>query len=43
MHYAGSYALYIWQKRFQPPCDKYHRWRHCVNKFELHPLNNSNV
>ena len=23
--------------------DKYDRWRHCVNKFELHPPNNSNV
>ena len=47
MHYAGSYnttnALYIWKKWFQPPCDKYDRWRHCVNKFELQPPNNSNM
>ena len=43
MHYTGSYALYIWQKWFQPPCDKYDRGRHCVNIFELQPPNNSNV
>ena len=41
MHYAGSYALHIWQKWFQPPGDKYDRWRHCVNKFELRLPNNS--
>ena len=43
MHYAGIYALYIWQKWFQPQFDKYDRWRHCVNIFELHPPNNGNV
>ena len=37
MHNAGSYEM------VQPPCDKYDRWRHCVNKFELHPPNNCNM
>ena len=30
-------------KWFQPPGDKYDRWRHCVNKSELHPPNNRHV
>ena len=30
-------------KWFQPPGDKYDRWRHCVNKSELHPPNNRRV
>ena len=37
MHYAGSYALHL-TEMVQPPCDKYDRWCHCVNKFELHHL-----
>ena len=31
------------QKWLQPPHDKYDRCRHCVNKFEIHPPNDSNM
>ena len=38
--HAGSYALNMRHKWFQLPCDKYHRWHHCVNNFELQAPNN---
>ena len=33
------YAVHL-TEMFQPPCNKYDRWRHRVNKFELHPPKN---